>query len=215
MYNDVSLEKYVRNLKRWYRKGYNGAIVMNCNPFTLGHQYLIRETAAKVDNLFVFVVQEDKSYFRFEDRFEMVKAGTKDIDNVIVVPSGTYMISANTLPGYFDKSHLGNIEVSALSDLELFATICNELNISIRFAGTEPKDGFTRSYNKAMEDILPKYGIKFCEIERISIEQGEDSDIVISATTVRNYIDRKQFEIIRNMVPETTYDILQQKGYLI
>ena len=45
-----------------------GAIVMNCNPFTLGHKYLIKESLKKVDYLYIFVVEEDKSIFPFKDK---------------------------------------------------------------------------------------------------------------------------------------------------
>ena len=33
-----------------------GAIVMNCNPFTMGHRYLIETAASQVDRLYVFVL---------------------------------------------------------------------------------------------------------------------------------------------------------------
>ncbi len=36
-----------------------GAIVMNANPFTKGHRHLIEYALTKVDELIVFVVQED------------------------------------------------------------------------------------------------------------------------------------------------------------
>lgn len=52
-----------------------GSIVMNCNPFTLGHRYLVEEASRQSDLLYIFVVEEDKSDFPFEDRFNMVKAG--------------------------------------------------------------------------------------------------------------------------------------------
>ena len=63
-----------------------GAIVMNCNPFTKGHRYLIEQAAGQVDLLYIFVVEEDKSTFKFEDRIEMVRRGTVDLDKVKVLP---------------------------------------------------------------------------------------------------------------------------------
>ena len=56
--------------------GITGAVVMNCNPFTLGHRYLIEQAAKECDRLLVFVLSEDRSYFKTADRMAMVKAGT-------------------------------------------------------------------------------------------------------------------------------------------
>lgn len=53
----------------------SGAIVMNCNPFTKGHRYLIEQALKTVEYLYIFVVEEDKSYFKFQDRLKMVKGG--------------------------------------------------------------------------------------------------------------------------------------------
>ena len=46
-----------------------GAVVVNCNPFTLGHKFLIEESSKRVDTLIVFVVSEDESVFTFNERF--------------------------------------------------------------------------------------------------------------------------------------------------
>ena len=51
-----------------------GAIVMNCNPFTLGHRYLVEYAASQVEHLYIFAIEEDKSIFPFVDRFELIKA---------------------------------------------------------------------------------------------------------------------------------------------
>ncbi len=40
-----------------------GGIVMNCNPFTLGHKYLVEYAAREMDYLYLFVVEEDLSFF--------------------------------------------------------------------------------------------------------------------------------------------------------
>lgn len=215
MYKDDSLIEYVNMITSQLPKstlaGYNGAIVMNCNPFTNGHKFLIESALKQVDNLFIFVVAEDKSYFKFVDRFAMVKEGTKDLENVYVFPSGDFMISSTTLPGYFDKNHLGGIGLSASDDLELFASIANYLNVQVRFAGTEPNDRFTGKYNREMQTILPSYGIAFKEIERC---QNLDSD-TISASKVRKIINEKDdLNKILKYVPESTYRILVEKNYI-
>lgn len=84
------LEEYKQKLARLYAdypkaKDLIGAIVMNCNPFTLGHRYLMETCAKQCDMLLVFVVQENKSYFPFTDRIRLVREGCSDLDNVCVV----------------------------------------------------------------------------------------------------------------------------------
>ena len=167
--------------------GNSGAIVMNCNPFTRGHRYLIEESAKKVNVLYIFVVEENKSYFEFDDRIKMVKMGVSDLKNVVVIPSGKYMISSETLPGYFEKDVNSNLELDATQDLDLFGgVIAKAFDIVIRFAGEEPEDAVTRQYNQQMRSILPKYGVEFIEIPRKVI--GEK---VISASSVRKYMKNK------------------------
>lgn len=125
-----------------------GAIVMNCNPFTLGHKYLIEYAASKVEFLYVFVVEEDKSYFKFEDRINMVKNGTKNLDNILILPSGEFILSYKTLPSYFEKEEQKEAKISASLDIEIFARyIAPALNIKYRFAGEEPIDKVTKQYN--------------------------------------------------------------------
>lgn len=121
---DIQAAEYIDKVKaetpeNW-KEGVCGAIVMNCNPFTLGHQYLIRQSAAKVDHLYIFVVEEDKSFFPFKDRIELVKAGTRDIQNVVVVPSGKLIISSVTFPGYFLKDSPDSVGVDTSLDVDVF-----------------------------------------------------------------------------------------------
>lgn len=184
----------------------SGAIVMNCNPFTCGHRYLIEYAAARVERLYVFVVREDKSFFPFEDRLKLVKDGTADLSNVVVVSSGDYMISSMTLPGYFEKDQLKDAMLDATTDLELFLQIAAELKIRVRFAGEEPLDAFTRQYNRDMKRIFGRYGLDFCEIPRMQY----DGD-VISASRVRRAMREKRLEEIRELVPETTYRYLETR----
>lgn len=184
-----------------------GSIVMNCNPFTLGHRYLIEYASSQVDYLYIFVVEEDRSFFPFSDRIELIKTGTEDIKNVKVLPSGSYIISTATLPGYFDKDNLQEVRLDATLDLELYATqIAPFLKINVRFAGEEPLDKFTCQYNEAMKKILPKYGIEFVEIQRKLSEEEP-----ISASRVRKKLQDRDFESIKKIVPKTTYDYLVKR----
>lgn len=185
----------------------NGAIVMNCNPFTLGHRYLIESAAAAVDELYIFVVEEDRSYFPFEDRFELVKKGTEDLKNVHVLKSGKFIISAVTFPGYFYKDYDKEAIVDTSKDVDLFARyIAPTLNIKTRFAGEEPLDPITRQYNETMAERLPIFGIKFVEIKR----KADDKN-VISASRVREALKRGDWELISSLVPKTTYEYLIER----
>lgn len=182
----------------------NGAIVMNCNPFTLGHRYLIEYAASKVDNLFIFVVEEDKSYFKFVDRYKLVEAGTSDIANVTVVKSGKFIISAVTFPGYFYKDNDKSAIVDTSADIDIFGKfIAPILSIKTRFAGEEPLDGVTNQYNDTMRERLPLYGMEFHEIPRKNM-----GDNVISASRVRKCIKDQNWAEIEKLVPKTTYDYL-------
>lgn len=192
-----------------------GSIVMNCNPFTKGHRYLI-ETAAKMcDAIIVFVVEEDRSYFPFHDRFEMVKWGTQDIENVLVLRSGKYILSETTMSEYFVKSAVKDIVIDASYDLNIFSQIiAPALQINKRFVGEEPIDAVTRQYNHAMLET-------FDEIEVIELKRLGLHDSPISASRVRALLrqwkdDKNVMDEIKELVPETTLcyltNLLQEKG---
>lgn len=182
-----------------------GAIVMNCNPFTKGHRYLIEVAAKQVDRLYVFVVKEDKSFFKYEDRYEMVRQGTSDLENVIVVSSGKFIISSLTFPEYFMKDYVKEKYFDVSLDVETFCKyIAPPLKIKKRFAGEEPFDPVTHNYNENMRRILPKYGINFCEIPRLALSGG----MVINATDVRQHLKEKNFKLISDLVPPSTLKML-------
>lgn len=207
--DNPELLKFIDSLKP-YKKGsdnsINGSIVMNCNPFTLGHRYLIEYAASQVDNLYIFVVEENRSYFTFEDRLDLVRKGTADLKNVTVLPSGNFIISATTFPGYFYKDNLKEAKIDCSNDLSVFAQyIAPALNIKIRFAGEEPLDPVTNQYNEGMKEILPQYGMEFRAIPRKEDDEGVG---VISASRVRKYFEKGELSEIKKIVPQTTYDYL-------
>lgn len=185
-----------------------GAIIMNCNPFTLGHQYLIEWAAGQVDYLYIFVVQEDRSVFPFEDRMKLVQAGIKQYENVRVFPSGEFILSYHTMPSYFQKEELQNVQIDASGDVELFSRyIAPVLGISVRFVGEEPLDRVTDQYNRAMEKILGRHGIDFVEIPR-----KETQGRPISASLVRKLLEEQAWDGISRLVPETTLAYLKQRS---
>lgn len=199
--------KREKNAEKMQEEAIIGSIVMNCNPFTLGHRYLIEEAAKKVDFLYVFVVKEDKSYFSYKDRMEMVRRGTADIENLDILGSGEFVLSFYTFPGYFQKEVKTDMKIDASRDIAIFGeAIAPVLNIKIRFAGEEPIDMVTKQYNDTMKELLPHYGIQFEEIPR-----KESEGQVISASMVRKLLKDGEYDKIRKLVPESTYQYLQQE----
>lgn len=185
-----------------------GSIVMNCNPFTKGHRYLIELASRQVDRLYIFVVKEDKSFFKYDDRYEMVRLGTADLKNVVVVSSGKFIISSLTFPEYFMKDYVKEKNFDVSMDVETFCKyIAPPLNIKKRFAGEEPFDPVTLNYNENMQRILPEYGMEFCEIPRLALDDSR----VINATEVRRLLKEKDFDSIQEYVPKSTLELLIQK----
>lgn len=164
-----------------------GAIVMNANPFTLGHRHLVEKAAGQCDVLHVFVVEEDRSFFPARDRLALVREGTADLTNVRVHLSGRYMISAATFPTYFLKENEDASRLQGGLDAVLFAErIAPALHITKRFAGEEPLDPVTAGYNRALADILPQHGIEFTVIPRL-----EKDGAPVSASRVRALLEEK------------------------
>ena len=202
--NHKYLRKYFSNFENKYSS--IGAIVMNCNPFSKGHRYLIEQAKAQVDFLIIFVVEEDMSLFSFEERYQMVAAGTKDLDHVMVVPSGEFILSQNTFQEYFTKVETELIMLNAEYDIRVFADyIAQPLHITHRFAGEEPFDRVTSIYNDAMKKILPQKGITFVEIPRVEIQ-----DLVVSASKIREYLKSGNNNMAAALLPESTISFLME-----
>lgn len=182
-----------------------GAIVMNANPFTLGHRALVEYAAARCDVLHLFVVEEDRSLFPTDVRFRLVQEGTADLANVRVHLSGQYMISSTTFPTYFLKDGGNSALLQSELDITLFASsIAPVLHITRRFAGEEPLDPVTACYNSAMRGILPRYGIEYIEISRLAL-----GDAPVSASRVRALIKRRQYREAQLLVPEPTRRLIE------
>lgn len=185
-----------------------GAAVMNCNPFTRGHRYLIETAAKECDILYVFVVKEERSAFPFSDRFRLVCEGTADIPNVRVHKSGPYMISAATFPTYFLKKEDDADILRGELDAVLFAErIAPALHITRRFVGTEPIDAVTAGYNLTLKRLLPAHGIEVREIPRL-----KEEETVISASAVRELLRKKDWEALRALVPDVTFRYLRERA---
>ncbi|MCX7781132.1 MAG: [citrate (pro-3S)-lyase] ligase, partial [Negativicutes bacterium] len=179
------------------------AVVVNCNPFTKGHQALIRKAASENGGVIVFVVSEDKSLFPFEHRIKLVRAGVADLPNVAVVSAGKYIVSSATFPTYFTRDE-DQVVAQTRLDITLFATqIARRLGITARYIGEEPYCSVTGAYNAAMLDIFPQHGIEIVVMKRIEAD-GE----IISASKVRDMIRQGDWAGIQKAVPATTYNYL-------
>lgn len=186
------------------RRGNNGAIVMNANPFTVGHMRLVEYASSMVDRLYLFVVEEDASFFSFKERFDMVVQGTKDISNVIVLPSGNFVISNKTFYAYFTKDIDNDKKIDASQDILIFARyIAPYFGIKKRFVGDEPVDKVTAQYNEQMKRILPKYGCELVEISRFKNANG-----IVSGSTVRKFIQEKKIDDLRHLLPKTSFEYI-------
>ena len=193
---------YLSDLAKSKREGKNvAALVLNANPFTLGHQYLVEKASAENDVLHVFIVSEDASLVPFDVRKRLVIAGTSHLHNLVYHDTGPYIISSATFPSYFQKDDEAVIESHANLDLEVFVKIAGSLGINARYVGEEPKSLVTGIYNRIMSEKLPEHGIR-CVIVPRKTEGGE----VISASNVRQAVKENRLEDIRGLVPESTYD---------
>ena len=173
-----------------------GCIIMNCNPFTLGHRYLIEQAAKQVERLYVMVVKEDCSLFAYTERKAMVEQGVADIENVSVIDGSDYAISRATFPTYFLKRLDNAADTQMLLDLDLFRRhIAPALGATVRFVGTEPTDQLTRRYNQLMHEVLKDVR----EINRL-----EKDGNAVSASRVRKAMEEGDMNTIRQLVPPTT-----------
>ncbi len=173
-----------------------GVVVMNCNPFTLGHRYLIEQAAKQVERLFVMVVREDCSLFAYAERKAMVEQGVAHLKNVTVIDGSEYAISQATFPTYFLKRLDDAADTQMLLDLDLFRRhIAPALGTTVRFVGTEPTDQLTRRYNQLMHEVLADVR----EIVRLEKEGN-----AVSASRVRKAMEQGDMSTIRQLVPPTT-----------
>lgn len=224
------LPEYRKYLASLARSGRNGAIVMNANPFTKGHRYLVEQAASQVDNLYVIVVKEDRSRFPYVERKAMIEAGCAGLDNVVVCEGSDYAISAATFPTYFLKKLDDATDTQIALDLDLFVNhIAKPLGVTVRFAGSEPEDALTRRYNELMAEILPGTSVAVVRqdhqpdselvegsavrqarrpIDFVEIPRLEQNGNPISATSLRRALDKGNLKEAMEYIPKSTVPYL-------
>lgn len=204
--NATRLQQYASYLTTLRRKGDKiGCIVMNANPFTRGHRYLVQKAAQQCDWLHLFLVKEDTSRFPYEDRLALVRAGTADIPKLTVHRGSEYMISRATFPCYFIKEQSVINHCYTEIDLQIFRNyLAPALGITHRFVGTEPFCQVTAGYNTDMRRILNDPHFTAPPIELVEIERLQYRGVSISASWVRKLLVKKDIATIELLVPEAT-----------
>lgn len=200
-----SIDKTIDKIKKSIdMKKQKAMIVMNCNPFTYGHLYLIEKASKENEEVLIFIVEENKSVFPFSIRFELVKEGVSHLKNVKVVSGSEYMISSATFPNYFlrkeDDSLIEYTKLDATISGKQFA---KKLGITKRYIGEEPYCKVTKKYNETLMKILPQYGV-----EVVLVPRKELNNTAISASIVRDKLKNGKLEELKSLVPKTTFDFL-------
>ncbi|SPF32925.1 (citrate (pro-3S)-lyase) ligase [Candidatus Desulfosporosinus infrequens] len=200
------IKKSLEQMKEKYNIGdeEKASLVMNCNPFTLGHEYLVEEASKNNQEVLVFIVEEDQSLFPFKSRIELVRKGVSHLQNVKVLPSGEYIISSATFPAYFLREKVERLRAYEELDSSIFGKyFCKSFNITKRYVGDEPYCQVTAAYNEALKKVLPSYGVELHEVERKVFR-----DIPISAARVRELIKQGDLQDLKNLLPEVTLEFL-------
>ena len=196
--------RWLKSLEPTRREGRSAAIVMNANPFTMGHRFLVERAAAENDAVHLFLLSEEAGPIPFAVRRRLARDGIADLPNVIFHESGPYIISSATFPSYFLPDGDTAILAHAKLDLLLFGEIAKALNVSRRYAGEERSSHVTSLYNQVMAEQLPAAGVEFIELPRRELN-GQ----VVSASTVRQAIHDGRLEEVAFMLPETTLSFFQ------
>jgi len=207
----AKINNVLGKLKEDYHVGDSkkAAVIINANPMTLGHLFLI-ETASKENlEVLVFVVSEDLSSFPFVDRFAIIKKALSHLENVIVLPTLSYLVSKITFPKYFLREDQLIEDEQTLVDVLVYKEYYTKIfNITIRYLGEEPFSFNTNKYN----EVLKKYlGTQIKIIKRKSIDS-----LIVSASFIRKLIKENKLEEIKKFVPQATYEYLvSDKGQII
>lgn len=200
----TGIHSFLASLEHRESGGTVGAIVANCNPFTLGHLHLVETAARQCSLLHVFILSEERSKFSAQDRMQLVREGTAHLKNVILHPTGGYLVSSATFPSYFLQGQAEAAQAQCQMDLEIFTRyFVPEFQITKRFVGTEPYSPITNAYHEQLKSFLPQFGVSLLEIPRLEIGGN-----AVSASMVRQLLKQNDFSSIQKIVPDSTYQFL-------
>lgn len=207
----TNYQNYLKSIKSPIETNKIASIVVNCNPFTLGHQFLIEKAAEENDLLYLFVVEENRSVFPFNIRWDLIKSGISHLKNIVMVRGGDYIVSGWIFPSYFLKNESVNdiMRKQAELDVRIFADyVVPILGIKKRYVGTENYCKTTAAYNQAMQQILPSYGLDVIEIMRKCTTNDIEKGDCISASKVRAAIKNNKMDEVLEFLPKSTREFL-------
>lgn len=198
---------YVQSLPVMAAEGRIGAIVMHADPFTRGHRYLAETAASQCQQVYVFVLSEERGFFRRDERLQMVRAGCRDLTNVTVYETGPYLVSSATFPDYFLKQSSDRTKAQCALDSEIFIRyFAPHFHITDRYVGTEPDSAVTNAYNEQMKTVLVRDGIRVHELERLRLENGA----AVSASAARCAIQAGDTADTQMLLPDTTIQLINK-----
>jgi len=214
----ITYQDYLKSVIRPTKTSSVAAIVVNCNPFTNGHKYLIEKAAAENELVYLFVVEEDLSVFPFAVRWELIRKGIAHLKNVQMVRGGMYIVSGSIFPAYFLKNEKVSdvMEKQAELDVRIFANyVVPVLGIRKRYIGTEKYCLTTAAYNRAMKEILPSFGVEVTEVMRmVASTAASKLPIFISASNIRQAIKEDRLDEVAAFMPESTREFLNSDNSL-
>ncbi|MBO6169649.1 MAG: [citrate (pro-3S)-lyase] ligase [Bacteroidales bacterium] len=205
MENGRGLEDYCAYLSTLKGNGSStGVIVMNANPFTLGHEYLVRQASAAADRVIIIPVKQDVSLFPYSERLEMMREGCGQA--AVVAEGSEYQISAATFPTYFLKDLSDAAETQMRLDIDLFGRhIAPALGAGVRFVGSEQSDPLTARYNALMLKLLPSYGVRVQVIPRMKSSNGR----FVRASRVRELLSQGRYKAAASLTPAPVHPYLK------
>ncbi len=178
-----------------------GCVVINGNPITNGHMHIIEEASKNHKMVVLFVVEEDKSEFTFEERFSFAYLSTMRLGNICVIPSSKYIVSSSTFPSYFLKDENEALEQYSKIDALIFKEyFMKQLFIKKRYVGTETILKMV-NYNNILKETL--------QDKLVIMERLQENNEVISASKVRSLLKENKIEEALLYVPREISFILR------
>ncbi|WP_342269301.1 hypothetical protein [Spiroplasma endosymbiont of Aspidapion aeneum] len=200
-------ERYLFDISKKNDREKAAAVVVNANPLSKGHDYLINTAATQNELVYIIPVYEDVSFFTYKERVEMIRNSIKKYDNVYLLEGSEFLISKSTFPSYFLNQEKEIVEEQSKLDAGLFWQIyCKNLNIVNRYVGEEPFSRTTNIYNYVLEEFLKSKKIKLNIIKRLEVD-GKP----ISASQIREAILNQDIELLKKYCLDTNIDFISSK----
>ena len=212
----TGLEKWEGNLHSQLGDCSDTAVVIfNSNPLTIGGRYLAEIASRRSRRLLVLVIQgktdsgshgnheDNVMEFSFKDRLAMTEKALSDLQNVIVMPSGPYLIGRDDFPKGYLSETLGAASAHAYLNCMAFCHICRALGIRSAYAGDEPRDEMSEIHLNTLRQLCAQNEIVLKVAERKRID-----DKYISSSMVRKALATGDMETAEKLVPASVLPYL-------